>query len=102
MVFTHGTLWYRVTIRWRSRTLRAWFVSKKWLRTRKLAALASPIAHAVAGVHGKTGRPSTPVITGPYSVDHSVRERSSRSPPAVRAVTVTGWGVMARGWPSTR
>jgi len=42
----------------------ALFVSKKWLKTRKLLALASRIANAVVGVQG-SGTPTSSVNSGP-------------------------------------
>jgi len=39
-------------------------IAKKWLKARKLLALASRIANASAGVHG-SGTPTSSVNTGP-------------------------------------
>jgi hypothetical protein len=85
-----------------SSVLCAWLTSKKWLSRRKFAALASPIAYAVVGVHGKSGVPSSDVKIGPCSEEYSVRERGSSEPSARRACTVTTCLRIWRGCPSTR
>ncbi len=76
-------------------------VARKWLKTRKLSALASSIEKASSGVHGN-GMPSSEVNTGPNRVDHRVLVTGARLPLAWRAWTVTRRLVMACGLPSKR
>src|SRR5437867_1264361 len=100
IVLTHGIPWYVLRMRRTSPTVRAWFTSKKWLRTRpKLSAFASRMAKAVVGVHG-SGTPTRSVNTGPYRVHHSVLVTFWREPSSCRAITETSRGSIATGCPS--
>src|SRR3954463_11884984 len=101
IVLTHGMPWYFFSTFNTPAADDAWSTPRKWLKTRKLSALASRIVNAVSAVHG-SGMPRMLLNTGPYRVHHVEWVAVCSLPSLPLTVTLTVRCCIFVGVPSTR